>query len=88
MAENLPNLMEEMKINTQEAQRNPIKMNLQISTLRCIIIKCLKAKVKKRTLKEQEEIDLSHTRDSQKVKEQISKELCKSADSGLTYSKC
>ena len=46
MAENAPNLEEDTDIQVQKAQRVPKKMNTKISTLRYIIIKWQKLKIK------------------------------------------
>ena len=51
MKENFPNLVKEINIEVQEAQRIPNKMDVKRSTLRHIIIKMPKVKDKERILK-------------------------------------
>ena len=49
--ENFPNLVKEIDIQVQEAQRVPKKLDLKRNTPRCIIIKLPKIKDKERTFK-------------------------------------
>ena len=51
MKENIPNLVKEIHIQVQEAQRAPNKMDAKRPTLRHIIIKMPKVKDKERILK-------------------------------------
>ena len=51
MMENFPNLVKEIGIPSQEAQRVPKRMNPKKPTPRHIIIKMPKVKCKKKTLK-------------------------------------
>ena len=51
MKENFPNLVKEIDIQVQEAQRVPKKLDTKRITLRHIIIKMPKVKDKERTLK-------------------------------------
>ena len=51
MRENFPNLVKEVDMQVQEAQRVPNKMDAKRPTLRHIIIKMLKIKDKERILK-------------------------------------
>ena len=51
MKENFPNLVKEIHIKVQEAQRIPNKMDAKRPTPRHIVIKMLKVKVKERILK-------------------------------------
>ena len=51
MKENFPNLVKEIEMQLQEAQRVPNKMGAKRTTARHIIIKILKVKDKKRILK-------------------------------------
>ena len=51
MKENFPNLVKEIDIEVQEAQRVPKKMNPKRTTTRHIIIKMLKVKDEERILK-------------------------------------
>ena len=51
MKENFPNLVKEIDIQAQEAQRGSSKMNPKTPTPRCIIIKMPKVKDKKQILK-------------------------------------
>ena len=51
MKENLPNLVKEIDLSVQEAQRVPNKMDTKRPTLRHIIIKMPKVKDKERILK-------------------------------------
>ena len=51
MKENFPNLVKEIDMQVQEAQRVPNKMDAKRPTLRYIIIKMPKVKDKKRILK-------------------------------------
>ena len=51
MNENFPNLMKEIDVQVQEAQRAPNKMDARRPTPRHIIIKMPKVKDKKRILK-------------------------------------
>ena len=55
MKENFPNLVKEIDMQIQEAQRDPNKMDAKRPTPRYIIIKMPKVKDKERTLKEQQE---------------------------------
>ena len=52
MKENFPNLVKEIDMQVQEAQRVPNKMDAKIPTQRHIIIKMPKVKYKERILKE------------------------------------
>ena len=54
MKENFPNLVKEIDTQDQEAQRVPNKMDTKRTTLRHIIIKMPKAKVKELILRQQE----------------------------------
>ena len=54
MKENFPNLVKEIDMQVQEAQRVPNKMDAKRFTPRHIIIKMLKVKDKERILKQQE----------------------------------
>ena len=58
MTENLSNLVKEIDIQVQEAQRVPNKMNPKRPTPRHITIKMTKVKDKKRILKEAREKQL------------------------------
>ena len=51
MKENFPNLVKEIDIQAQEAQRGSSKMNPKTPTPRCIIIKMPKVKDKERIIK-------------------------------------
>ena len=51
MKENFPNLVKEIDMQVQEAQRVPNKMDSKRPTLRHIIIKMLKVKDKEKILK-------------------------------------
>ena len=51
MKENFPNLMKEIDIQVQEAQRVPNKLDPKRITLRHILIKMTKVKDKERILK-------------------------------------
>ena len=54
MKENFPNLVKEIHMQVQEAQRIPNKMDAKKATPRHIIIKMPKVKDKERILKQQE----------------------------------
>ena len=51
MKENFPNLVKEIDIQVQEAQRVPNKLNCKRTTPRCMIIKMSKISDKERILK-------------------------------------
>ena len=51
MKENFPNLVKEIDIQVQEAQKVPNKLDSKRTTSRCIIIKMSKVKDKERILK-------------------------------------
>ena len=51
MKENFPNLVKEIDIQVQEAKRVPKKLDPKRTTLRHIIFKMTKVKVKERILK-------------------------------------
>ena len=54
MKENFPNLVKEIDIQVQEAQRIPNKTDVKRTTPRYIIVKITKAKDKERSSKQQE----------------------------------
>ena len=58
MKENFPNLVKEIDMQIQEAQRVPNKMDAKLPTPRHIIIKILTVKDKKRVLKAAREKEL------------------------------
>ena len=63
MKENFPNLVKEIDIQVQEAQRVPKKLDTKRITLRHIIIKMPKVKDKERTLKAAREKHLVNIRE-------------------------
>ena len=64
MKENFPNLVKEMDMQVQEAQRIPNKMDAKRPTPRHMIIKMPKVKVKERILKVAREKTVSYLQGS------------------------
>ena len=64
MKENFPNLVKEIDMQVQEAQRVPNKMDAKRPTARYIIINMPKVKDKERTLKAAREFKFSYLQES------------------------
>ena len=88
MKENFPNLVKEIDIQVQEAQRVLNKMDAKRPTPRHIIIKMLKVKDKERILKAAREKQLVTYKEVTKHCQLVSqKKLCRLEGTGKKYSK-
>ena len=88
MKEKFLNLVKEIDIQVQEAQRVPNKINAKRTTPRCIIIKLPKVKVKEKIIKASREKQIVTYKgvpiDYQLISQ---KKLCRLEGTGKKYSK-
>ena len=88
MKENFPNLVKEIDIQVQEAQRVPHKMDAKKPNLKHIIIKMLKLKDKEKILKSAREKHLISYRGVPiRLSTDFSKKLCRLEGIGKKYLK-
>ena len=87
MEENFPNLVKEIDIQVQEAERVPNKLDPKRTTPRHIIIKIPKVKDKDRISKAAREKQSYVQRSSHKTISRFLKRNCKQERTGKNYSK-
>ena len=88
MKENFPNLVKEIDVQVQEAQRVPSKMDTKRPTLRHIIVKMPKVKDKKRILQAAREKQLVTGKGIPiRLSVYFQKKLCRLKGTGMKYSK-
>ena len=88
MKENFPNLVREIDIQVQEAQRVPNKLYPNKIAPRQIIIKMQKVKDEERFLKAaREKQKVTHKKAPIRLSADFSKEFCKQEGTGKNYSK-
>ena len=88
MKENFPNLVKEIDIQVQEAQRVPNKIDTKRTTPRHIIIKIPKVKYKERTLKVAREKQIATYKGvSTKLSADSEKKPYRQEETGKKYSK-
>ena len=88
MKENIPNLVKEIDIQIQEAQRIPNKVDTKRSISRHIIIKIPKVKDKERILKSaRKKQRVTYKGIPIRLSADFSKETCRQEGTGKKYSK-
>ena len=86
MKENFPNLVKEIDVQVQEAQRVPKKLDPKRTTPRHIIIKMPKVKDKERILKSAREKEIVTYKGVQNYQLISQKKLCRQEGTGKKYS--